>query len=286
MSEDLPLLAGSSLFGLLERHEQAALAERLGTRRFEAGETLFERGDPGAMLYLVRRGLVRIFLENDIGDTIVLAESAAGDLFGEISLLDGGCRTANAIAVEETEVLILGREELFSFLKDYPHAAIGLLEVMGRRLRETDDLLRRCVTRNLNEQHVERMTWGERVADRVASFGGSWSFIIFFGFVLVTWMGINAFLLASRPFDPYPFILLNLVLSTLAALQAPVIMMSQNRQAFKDRLKADLDFDVNRKAELEIAQLHGKFERLYETMQAQFQKIESSAKNSSKSATP
>ena len=154
---------------------------------------------------------------------------------------------------------------------------------MGRRLRLTDELLRTHVTRNLNVEEEERLTLGEHIADRVAAFGGSWTFIIVFGVVLAVWMGVN-FLLVLRgaghglspdksAFDPYPFILLNLVLSTLAALQAPVIMMSQNRQAAKDRLKADLEYQVNLKAELEVAQLHCKVDRIYEEMQANFARL-------------
>ncbi|MGH8459496.1 MAG: DUF1003 domain-containing protein, partial [Nevskiales bacterium] len=127
---------------------------------------------------------------------------------------------------------------------------------------------------NLNEEEEERLTFGQRVADRVATFGGSWTFILLFGGFLLTWMGVNAILLAQRAFDPYPFILLNLALSALAALQAPVIMMSQNRQSIKDRLRADLDYQINLKAELEVAQLHGKIDRVYEQMQASFAKME------------
>src|SRR5207244_550411 len=149
-----------------------------------------------------------------------------------------------------------------------PLAAMDPLTVMGRRLLATDEMLRTHVTRNVNVEEEERLTFGQRVADKVATFGGSWTFIILFGAVLAVWVVVNTFLLIAHPFDPYPYILLNLVLSTLAALQAPVIMMSQNRQSSKDRLKADLDYQVNLKAELEIASLHRKVDGLYETMQA------------------
>lgn len=274
MSAEIEILAEVPLFALLDQKERKTLAKLLNTKTFSKGDTVFSYGDAGDALYLIRNGRVEVFVENTEGEKIVLAESQAGDLFGEISLLDGGARTATVVAVEDTEVLTLDREHLLKFITQHPHAAIDLLTVMGRRLRTTDELLRTHVSRNVNEEEEDRLTFGERIADRVASFGGSWTFIILFFFILVSWMGVNAWLLAAHPFDPYPFILLNLVLSTLAALQAPVIMMSQNRQATKDRLKADLDYQVNLKAELEVAQLHGKIDRIYEAMQAAFAKIE------------
>lgn len=262
MSESVALLAENPLFALLDDRERLALAERLEAKRFAEGETLFHDGDPGGTLYIVRRGRVRIALENTIGEAIVLGEVPPGGFFGEISLFDGGPRTATALAVEETEVVTLDREALLAFVTQHPHAALDLLAVMAQRARAVEDLLRHSTTKNLNEEQVERMTFGQRIADRVAAFGGSWTFIIAFGSLLVTWMGVNAFLIIERPFDPYPFILLNLVLSTLAAFQAPVIMMSQNRQSTKDRLKADLDYEINLKAELEVAQLHRKVDRI------------------------
>lgn len=272
MSESAEFLTKVPLFALLDEDERNALDKRLEARRLAAGETLFSTGDPGGSLYIVKRGLVRIALQNTIGDTLVLAELRAGNFFGEVSLFDDGPRTASALAVEETDVLMLDREALLAFITHHPHAALDLLAVMGRRMRMTEDLLRSSTTRNLNEAQVEQMTFGQRVADGVAAFGGSWTFIILFGTMLVVWMGVNMFLLISRPFDPYPFILLNLVLSTLAALQAPVIMMSQNRQSAKDRLQAELDFEINLKAELEIAHLHRKIDRIEESLRAQILK--------------
>jgi uncharacterized membrane protein len=196
----------------------------------------------------------------------------AGDVFGDISMFDGGPRTATAVATEETEVLFLDKEGLLELIKKHPHAGIDLLSVMGKRLRATNELLRSQVSRNLNVEEEERLTFGARIADKVAEFGGSWTFIILFGITMALWMGINV-ALGRRAWDEYPFILLNLMLSTLAALQAPVIMMSQNRQASKDRLKGDLDYEVNLKAELEVAQLHSKVDRIYEEMQAHFDRL-------------
>ena len=231
----------------------------------------------------MRRGSVQVYVEDRTGETIILAENLAGDVFGEISLLDGGPRTATAIATDESELLVMDRGDLLDLITRHPHAAMDLLSVMGRRLRSTDELLRSHVARNLNVEEEERLTLGQKIADRVATFGGSWTFIITFGLVLLAWVGVNVYLTVrgaqhglpaeKAAFDPYPFILLNLFLSMLAALQAPVIMMSQNRQAAKDRLKGDLDYEVNLKAELEVAQLHHKVDRVYEEMQANFARL-------------
>jgi len=283
MAADLALLAEVPLFQLLDNEERKTLAELLDIRAFSKGEIVFSYGDAGDALYIVSRGSVQVYVEDCMGETIILSENLSGDVFGEISLLDGGPRTANAVATDETETLVMDRGDLLELITRHPHAAMDLLSVMGRRLRSTDELLRTHVSRNLNQEEEERLTLGQRIADRVASFGGSWTFIITFGIVLLAWVGLNVFLAArgaqhglppeKATFDPYPFILLNLVLSMLAALQAPVIMMSQNRQSAKDRLKGDLDYEVNLKAELEIAQLHNKMDRVYEEMQAHFARL-------------
>jgi CRP/FNR family cyclic AMP-dependent transcriptional regulator len=272
MAVDADMLADVPLFALLDDEERRTLAQILDTRRVVRGEVIFASGDPGDALCLVLAGKVELSIEDDEGLKIVLADAGPGDLFGELSLLDGGPRTATALAVEDSELLTIDRGDLHEVIRRHPHAAIDLMTVMGRRLRATDELLRTRVTRNVNEEHADRLTFGERIADQVASFGGSWTFILTFGAVLVLWMTANAVFLASRPFDPYPFILLNLVLSALASIQAPVIMMSQNRQAAKDRLKADLDYQVDLKAELEVAQLHRKVDRLQEALQAHLAK--------------
>ena len=275
MSTTAAILADVPMFALLDETERATLAGLLESRHFDRGHTIFQYGDAGDALYIVRSGRVQVYVENNQGEKIILGENEPGDIFGEISLLDGGSRTANAIVIEDAELFELDRDGLLKLVRQQPHAAIDLLTVMGRRLRATDELLRTHVTRNLNVEEDERLTFGERIADHVASFGGSWTFIIVFGCAMACWMGLNVFLATRhKAFDEYPFILLNLMLSTLAALQAPVIMMSQNRQASKDRLKADLDYEVNLKAELEVAQLHSKMDKIYEQMQAHFARME------------
>jgi uncharacterized membrane protein len=274
MSADLTMLAEVPVFALLDERERESLAALLEPQQFAKNTIIFDYGDAGDTLFIVRRGRVQVFVENTEGEKIVLGENSAGDVFGEISLLDGGPRTATAICVEDTETLTLDRDQLLEFVTLHPHAALDLLTVMGRRLRLTDELLRNPATRNVNVEAEERITFGERVADRVAAFGGSWTFILSFATVMVTWVVVNSVILARRAFDPFPYILLNLFLSMLAAIQAPVIMMSQNRQAAKDRLKADIQYDVNLKAELEIAQLHQKVDRIYEALQANFKNLD------------
>lgn len=279
MSNALEMLAEVPMFELLDAKERKALAKLLQTRTHSKGETIFSFGDVGDEVFIIHEGRVEVFVENTEGQKIILANNERGDVFGEISLLDGGPRTATAVAVEDTQTLVLDRDQLLEFIKENPHAALDMLTVMGRRLRSTDELLRTQVSRNANEEEEETLTFGERVADKVAAFGGSWTFILSFGGFLLGWMGLNV-VLAAYAFDPFPFILLNLCLSALAALQAPVIMMSQNRQAAKDRLKADLDYAINLKAELEVAQLHNKVDKIYEAMQQQFAKLDPNKKNS------
>jgi CRP/FNR family cyclic AMP-dependent transcriptional regulator len=285
MSATLAMLREVKLFELLDDQESESLCALMETLHFDKGDTIFNAGDAGDSIYIVRSGRVEVFIENYEGHKIILRDNEKGDVFGDISLLDGGPRTATAVAIEDTETLTLDRDNLLELVTKHPHAGLDLLTVMGQRLRATNELLRTQVSRNVNEEEQELLTFGQRIADKVASFGGSWTFIITFGGFLLVWMTINSLVFlqslkpGSKPFDEYPFILLNLILSTLAALQAPVIMMSQNRQASKDRLQADLDYQVNLKAELEVAQLHSKVDRIYETMQAQFAKA--GAKSSS-----
>jgi uncharacterized membrane protein len=269
MSETIDMLAYVPLFALLDDEERAALADVLEVARFPKGQAIFRTGDVGGALYLVNAGLVRVSLENNEGAQVILGEYGRGQVFGEISLLDGGPRTSTAMALEDTEVLILNRSHLLEMITKHPHSAMDLLTVIGARLRATDQFLRTQVTRNVNIEAEERLTLGQRLADRVAAFGGSWPFILVFCGVMVLWIAVNSWMLADKGFDPYPYQVLNLVLSMLAAIQAPIIMMSQNRQATKDRLQADLDYRINLKAELEVAHLHKKIDRIWEELQAQ-----------------
>lgn len=274
MSTTITMIGEVPIFELLDAEEREALAEMLDCRDYKSGDTIFHYGDPGGEIFILRSGRVEVFIESDDGEKIILAENERGDVIGELSFLDGGPRTATAVAREDTQVLTMHRERLLGFIDKHPHAAMDLLTVVGRRLRTTDDLLRTRVSRNLNAEEQERMTIGQRVADKVASFGGSWTFIVIFGAIMLVWVVLNTSALFSNHFDPYPYILLNLFLSMIAAIQAPVIMMSQNRQAAKDRLKGDLDYEVNLKAELEVAQLHRKVDNLYERLEQHWARME------------
>lgn len=279
MATGIEMLREARMFSLLDNEELQTLSGLLESRRFQKGEIIFRRGDVGDCLYIIRQGVVEIFTETTDGEKILFAENTAGDVFGEISLLDGGPRTATAVALEDTETLTCDRDNLLEFITRHPSAALDVMTAMGRNLRTTDELLRSQVSRNLNKEEEEHLTFGQRLADRVAAFGGSWPFIGIFALFMAVWMGANWYLAGSAP-DPYPFILLNLALSTLAALQAPVIMMSQNRQATKDRLRADLDYEVNLKAELEVAHLHNKVDLIYEAMVERLTKLEKASARS------
>jgi len=274
MSADVTMIGEVPIFALMDDEERETLARMMDARTFKQGETIFEYGDQGGEIHIVREGRVEVFLENTDGQKIVVGENERGDVLGELSFLDGGPRSASARAVEDTETLAMDRDRLLEFINKHPHAALDLLTVVGRRLRSTNELLRTQVTRNVNEEVAEKLTFGERLADRVAAFGGSWTFILLFGAIMVVWVVLNTSALLRDHFDPYPYILLNLVLSMLAAMQAPIIMMSQNRQSSKDRIQSDMDYQVNLKAELEVAHLHHKLDRMYERLEAQLAKME------------
>ena len=281
MSSTRLFLAEVPLFALMDEEERGSLADLMEERCIPKGETIFKAGDPGDSLVIVRNGRIEVFLETDEGEKIILGDLGPGAVVGEISLFDPGPRSATAVAMEHTDILAFDHGDLWQVLQRKPHIAVDMLSVMGKRLRATDELLRTRVTRNLNTEEEEQLTFGQRIADRVAAFGGSWTFIIMFGVILFAWIIVNSIVLVTKSFDPYPYILLNLVLSMLAALQAPVIMMSQNRQAAKDRLKADLDYEVNLKAELEVAQLHNKVDRIYEAVGVLQKREKERARNTS-----
>ena len=277
MACDVSLLAGIQFFALLNEENRKALANVIDSTTLKDGETLFHAGEPGDALYIVRSGEIELYIKDTAGQRIVLNTARPGDFFGELALLDEGPRTATAAALADSELLVLGRDDLILLFQKNPDAALHMLASLGRMTRKADELLRTRVSRNLNVEEEETSTFGQRIADRVARFGGSWTFIILFGVFMLFWISTNAFRGAGA-FDPFPYILLNLALSMVAAMQAPVIMMSQNRQSSKDRLKADLDYEVNLKAELEIAHLHEKTDRLYEALGDRLARLEKALK--------
>jgi CRP/FNR family transcriptional regulator, cyclic AMP receptor protein len=267
---DPQLLRERSVFQLLDDAEMAELGAHVDEASFGPGETIFAAGHPGGGMHVVLSGRVEVSIDDVDGKRVVLQEVGKGGIFGELSLFDGEPRSATVVAIEPTRTFMIDRDDLMRLFARHPAAAIDILTVMGSRLRQTDLLLSRRASRNANEVLEEKSTFGERVADGVARFGGSWYFIFSFAAILVSWVALNTFLLIGRkePFDAYPFILLNLFLSMLAAIQAPVIMMSQNRQDAKDRVRSELDYQVNLKAELGVAQLHVKFDRLEQRLLA------------------
>ncbi len=213
-------------------------------------------------MQIILGGKVQTFITDEDGNQIVLSDLERGEWFGELSLLDSEPRSASAIALEATTTFVIDRQDLKRLVTKKPESALDIMAILGTRIRKTDFVLSKHFTRNANEVAEEQITFGERVADQVAKFGGSWRFIGIFAAALILWVLINTVFLHT-PFDPYPFILLNLFLSMLAAIQAPVIKMSQNRADAKDRVRSELDYQVNVKAEVEISQLQKKLDEVY-----------------------
>jgi CRP/FNR family cyclic AMP-dependent transcriptional regulator len=251
------------LFSLLDDDETAVLAAQVELKTFAARQRIYRIGDPGGQAYVMVNGSVRVTTVDEDQQEVVVDEPAPGEFFGFASMLDQTPHQTGAIAVEETVCIEVDRDDIAALLQRKPHAGMDMLSVLGRQFHASQQLVRVRSMRNPNEVIEKDMTFGERLADHVARFGGSWAFIILFGAVLVVYSLINIFLGRSA-WDPYPFILLNLFLSMLAAIQAPVIMMSQNRQDTKDRLRSELDFDVNRRSESEIQGLSRKLNLLGE----------------------
>jgi uncharacterized membrane protein len=186
---------------------------------------------------------------------VILAELGPGDFFGEMAMLDGHGRSADATVTDDARLAKLTREDFLAFVDGDPRIALEMLTAVARRLRRTDDLLRHRISRNINEEEASRLTFADRAADVIAEFGGSWKFILAFIVLLNCWVLLNTWLLYDKGFDPFPYILLNLVLNMITALQAPIIMMSQNRQSEKDRLRANLDYQLNLKNELLLSEI-------------------------------
>lgn len=243
------------LFRNLDDEAAFELCNLLTVREEAGGTPLFYRGDPGDAMYLIETGRVRISVKDADGHDATLAELRDGEFFGEMAILDEQPRSADATVTTNTRLAVLSRGDFRTFLHTNPDIALGILTAMTYRLRRTDELLRHRVSRNVNEEEAARLTLGDRMADLIAEFGGSWKFIIASLTLFVVWVAANTFLLTRKPFDPFPFILLNLALNMITALQAPIIMMSQNRQGQKDRLRADLDYRVNLKNELLLSEV-------------------------------
>jgi uncharacterized membrane protein len=254
------------LFELLDDDEARVLAAQVEIRRFAPRQRIFKTGDPAEQGYVVMSGRARVFTIDDEQQEVLVDEPTHGVFFGFASMLQRTEHQTTAMALEETVCLEVGRDDIAELVARRPDAGMDMLTVLARQFHASQKLVQTRVSRNPNEVIEERSTFGQRLADSVARFGGSWTFIIIFAIVLVTYSGVNT-ALHNRAWDPYPFILLNLFLSMLAAIQAPVIMMSQNRQDVKDRLRSELDFDVNRRAETEIQSLSHRMSLLLDKME-------------------
>jgi uncharacterized membrane protein len=259
------MLANVPLFALLDDQERAALADRLDVVAFPAGHTVFNRGDPGDALYVVRKGVVEMWFKNDTGERMVLETAREGDFFGEISLLDGGPRTASALVKEDLEALVVDRGDLDEFLRLQPAAALDFLAATGRRLRETTNLLRHTASRNINEEEEDRRTRVMKIADWISDFSGSLPFLFIHVGIFFVWIVLNVKPLDDTwfgGFDRFPFGLLTMVVSLEAIILSVFVLLSQNRQVARDRVRNDIEYAVNLKAELEIAHMHEKVDQM------------------------
>ena len=277
MSVDPASLEGVEFFELLSGDDRRALAEVVDLVRLGEGETLFRAGEPGESLYLVRAGEVELSIQDNVGQKITLDTARLGDFFGEIALLDAGPRTATAVALGDAELIELDRDDLLLLFQRKPDAALHMLAAMGRMTRKADALLRTRVSRNANAEVEERATLVQRVSDWLAWFSGSMLFLLLHAFWFGAWIALNVGILnvpGLSGFDPFPFGLLTMIVSLEAIFLSTFVLISANRQAEKDKVRADIEYDVNIKAEMEVAYLHDKADHLHEEMLRRFRQLE------------
>jgi len=273
---DPNLLNNINMFEHLNEDDRLALAEVVDELDVPAGHTLFQAGDPGDSLFIIKSGQIELFIKDTVGQKIVLTTAESGDMFGELAMLDSGPRTATALALTSSEVLILDRSDLILLFQRKPEAALHMLAALSGLTRKADELLRTRVSRNVNEEIEVHSTPLQKVADWIAWFSGSMPFLMLNGGWFVIWIVLNTFVLGTAAFDPYPFGLLTMIVSLEAIFLSCFVLVSQNRQAEKDRVRSDIEYEVNIKAELEITHLHEKTDRIYENMMARFAKLEKS----------
>lgn len=270
-------LAKIPIFEKLSSSDLEVVRTLWGPRGLSEGEVLFRKGDSGSSMYVIEEGSIEITVPvTNQKKEMRVSVMHEGEFLGELSLIDGLPRTATARALEPCRLLEMHREDFVRFLMERPAVAISMVSVIGSRLRETDELVTSLASKNVNVEIEGQLKFGDRLADKIAEFGGSWPFIIVFAVFVLGWITINAVQFLFRPFDDFPFIFLNLILSVLAAIQAPLIMMSQNRAQKIDRLKSDLDYQVNLKSELLLQELHAKIDEVRAT---ELQEIRSSVKD-------
>jgi CRP/FNR family cyclic AMP-dependent transcriptional regulator len=266
MPTDAALLAGVPFFQYLDDQERLVLAQQLDAVEFSAGQIVFEVDDPGGTLFVVRRGKVEVYCKDDTGERIVLETAGPGDVFGEISFIDGGARSASVLVIEDLEALAVDRDDLEHLFRLHPEAGLDVITAMGARLRRTVQLLRHTASRNVNAEVEDRRTGIERAADWIAAFSGSITFLMLHVAFFAAWILLNTnWLPGWHPpmFDRYPFGLLTMVVSLEAIILSVFVLLSQNRQVAKDRIRGDVEYEINLKAELEVAHLHEKVDRLH-----------------------
>ncbi len=270
--DDATFLQHIKLFATLDDDERALLAQACTRKVLEAGAVIFSAGEPGDSMFMVIAGSVELFVKDTAGQKIVLTTVGEHGHFGELSLLDGGSRTATAKATERTEVCALDREDLLTLFKKRPEAALDMLAAVGAMTRNANALLRARVAKNVNEEvEVDRGNIVMRVADAVANFSGSITFLVLHVVFFAGWIGINA---TGAAFDPFPFNLLTMTVSLEAIMLSTLLLFSSNRQGARDRIRADVEYEINLKAELEVAHLHEKTDKIHEDMLDRFAKLE------------
>lgn len=271
---DPDLLKGIAIFELLHDDDRIELAKVVDSVQLQAGTILFQAGEPGESLFIVHTGSIELYIKDTAGQKIILTVAEEGQLFGELSLLDSGPRTATAVALDDAELLVLDREDLLLLFQKRPDAALHMLAAMSGMTRKADELLRTRVSRNVNEEMEVHSTPLQRVADWIAWFSGSMMFLLLNGIWFISWITINTLPVGIPAFDPFPFGLLTMIVSLEAIFLSCFVLISQSRQGEKDRVRSDIEYEVNIKAELEIAHLHEKTDRLYESMLERFAKLD------------
>src|SRR5262245_12142002 len=275
MAADTTFLSQIQLFAQLDDDERGVLAQAMHERTLAAGAVLFRLGDPGDSMFIVQTGAIELFVKDTAGQKIVLHTATPGDFFGELSLLDGGSRTASATALDASNLLVLDREDLQQLFRKRPDAALDMLAAMGRMTRKANALLRERVAKNVNEEvSEERGSLVLRVADWVANFSGSITFLALHVGIFAIWIALNVGALPFGDFDPFPFGLLTMAVSLEAIILSTLLLFSSNRQTARDRIRSDIEYEINLKAELEVAHLHEKTDRIYEQMVERFARLE------------
>ncbi|MDB4937761.1 MAG: hypothetical protein JWP87_4733 [Labilithrix sp.] len=274
MSTTIEILAEVPLFALLDEQERALLAERVEPVSFEEGKTIFNVGDPGDSMYVVTSGEVQLSVKTKTGEEMFLENPGPGDFFGEISLLDEGPRTATARAKSPVKAIEIDRGDLDELFRLKPAAAMDLLAATGRRLRHNSALLRNAATRNANEEIADNRSTVMKVADWIAEFSGSLPFLFIHIGIFALWILLNVKLFPVGGFDPFPFGFLTLVVSLEAIILSVFVLLSQNRQVARDKVRGDIEYDVNLKAEMQIAHMHEKVDNLYSEVQKRLDRIE------------